>query len=72
MFAGLRNQRDGKVNAEALIIEEAEKSKDGGSVATLLPANNITEGVAVMEQHVINRDYITSRNVIDSVCKWKN
>ena len=72
MFSGLRSQRDGKVNAEALILEEAKKAKEGGPVATLLPANNITEGVAVMEQHVSNRDYVTSRNVIDSVRNWRN
>ena len=28
MFSGLRSQRDGKVNAEALILEEAKKAKE--------------------------------------------
>ena len=71
MFDGLRRQRDGTVNAEALLHKEKPKGKEssakkGLEVPALINApNGIKDGVAIMSQHVMNRDYKLSRGVID-------
>ena len=36
-----------------------------------MSASNMADGVNVMQQHVTNRDYILSRNVMESLRTWQ-
>ena len=81
MFDGLKKQRDGAVNAEALM--KVEKTKDSGQessgvlkgleIPALINApNGIKDGMKIMQQHIMNRDYKTSRQVINQLATWKD
>ena len=77
MFDGLRRQRDGTVNAEALLKkpkqhELADVPKGLNMPALMNAPNGVKDGVSIMNQHVMNRDYKLSRKIIDQLAAWKD
>ena len=80
MFDGLRKQRDGTINAEALLKQEKAKDSNqetgvlkGLAMPALINApNGMQDGMNIMQQHILNRDYKLSRKVIDQLASWND
>ena len=73
IFDGLRKQRNGEVDAEALMKREKAKepnaevgvAKGLGMPQLINAPNGIKDGMNIMQQHIMNRDYKMTRKVID-------
>ena len=71
MLGGLRLQRENKVDAAAIMKGSAPE--DSLSKKCFVQAKgSMKQGVDIMEQHLRDRDFVLSRNVVNQVRTWRD